>query len=265
MTSPPSPRRSPRARSPRRCGPWKISKRSERPCDSQQPKSRGEGPSRRLNLLGAGLVTPPPWPLLGAGLLTPPPWPLLGAGLLTPPPWGTRPRDPRSSRRRGRETRAELGGHRDSTPADRPAPHSAPSSRHRRRLEVEDCQRGQAQRQVVGASAVRLRNGPDASLVADVRASVISGVRVQSLAIVAAGGHANAVLLAHDRREITDDDHGIIGVLRPAKKGQDAVFPVMQLQPFVALPVEIDLVERRFRVAEGVEVADELQDALVVL
>jgi len=55
-----------------------------------------------LNLLGAGLLTPPLWPLLGAGLLTPPPWPLLGAGLLTPPPWGTRPRDPRSSRRRGR-------------------------------------------------------------------------------------------------------------------------------------------------------------------
>jgi len=52
--------------------------------------------------LGAGLLTPPLWPLLGAGLLTPPPWPLLGAGLLTPPPWGTRPRDPRSSRRRGR-------------------------------------------------------------------------------------------------------------------------------------------------------------------
>src|SRR4051812_30335611 len=100
----------------------------------------------------------------------------------------------------------------------------------RGRLEEEHAQGREREREVEGSTPVRLVPGPDAPLVAHVRAVVDGGVGVEDLAVEAPAGDADLVVLADDRGEVADDHHRVIRVLRPAEEGEHAVLPVMQLE-----------------------------------
>ena len=132
------------------------------------------------------------------------------------------------------------------------------------RLEEQDTQRRDPDRQVERAAGVLFRHAPGTPLVAGVRPAVDLGVAVEDFPVVSAGGNADPVILAHDRREVTDHDDGVFGVLGPAQERDHAVFPVVQLEPFVPLPLEVDLVQSGLRLVERVQVAHQTEDALVI-
>jgi hypothetical protein len=61
-------------------------------------------------------------------------------------------------------------------------------------------------------AGVRFLHSPDTSVIAHVRPAVAFGIGVENFAVVPAGGNADPVVLADNRREVTDDDDRVAGV-----------------------------------------------------
>src|SRR5262249_44770680 len=136
-------------------------------------------------------------------------------------------------------------------------------SLRRRRLEEHHSERRQAEGEVKRAPGMSLGDRPDAPRVARVRPTIDLGVRVENLPVKATLRHADAVILTHDWREITDDHHQLAGRPPAPEERQDAVLPVVKLEPLEAGPLEIHLVQGRVRTEQRVQVANKPLHALM--
>src|SRR5258705_6296693 len=98
----------------------------------------------------------------------------------------------------------------------------------------------EAQRLIESVRGDRLR--VDAAAVADVTAAVGRSIAVQELHIEARMGHADAVLSAHDRREVEDHRDTVPAVSRVEQGPHHAVFPVGSVNAAETLPVSSRLI-----------------------
>jgi len=97
----------------------------------------------------------------------------------------------------------------------------------------------------VGAALRWLIGGFLAADVADVRAAVVAGVGVEDFAVVAGLGDAEAIASANDGSGVEDGDDKVFGFFATAEESKDTVVGVVGVNPFEAVPVEFDFVERR--------------------
>ena len=74
---------------------------------------------------------------------------------------------------------------------------------------------------------------------------------------------ADDVALADDGSEVEDDDDEVVLSFAVAKEREDAVVAVVAIDPFEAVPVEIDFVESGFGGEGVIEIGDEFLDAPV--
>src|SRR5262249_54408761 len=95
--------------------------------------------------------------------------------------------------------------------------------------------------------------------------AVIRRGTIRDFFVPACFGYANLVADARDGREVAADDHVVVRVLGFANVGQDAVLPVVAVDPFEAGPPEIGLMARRLAAVEGVEVREVALYALMRL
>jgi hypothetical protein len=105
--------------------------------------------------------------------------------------------------------------------------------------------------------------GLHVAVVADVAAAVDMRIGVEHLAIAGRRRHADAVVGAHDRREVAHHDDEVVGIARAAQERDDAVLIVVRLDPEEALGMVVALAQRRRGAIEPVEVLDQELDALV--
>src|SRR5258705_7200861 len=95
----------------------------------------------------------------------------------------------------------------------------------------------EAQRLIESVRRDRLR--VDAAAVADVTAAVGRSIAVQELYIEARIGHADAVLSAHDRREVEDHRDTVPAVARVAQDRHHAVLVVVAVNPAKSCRIEV--------------------------
>src|SRR5690242_4742573 len=77
--------------------------------------------------------------------------------------------------------------------------------------------------------------------------------------------NAQAVVMAWHGGKVAGKKHHIFRVLGFAQEGDNAVVSIAEINPFKALPISIDLIERWFALIELVEVAHKLLEPLVWL
>src|SRR5579864_402317 len=106
-----------------------------------------------------------------------------------------------------------------------------------------------------------LRDKP--ALVSDAAAAIARIVGVEYFSIRIARWHADAVIFAHDRRKIDDDDDVVAGLATATLERDDARAAVRRVDPFEAGTLVIELMERALAAHEIVQIADEGHDALV--
>ncbi len=111
----------------------------------------------------------------------------------------------------------------------------------------------------MGVSVPPERIAVDGSLIAHVAAAVGVAVAVELFVPQALARHANAVVLANDRRKVEHKDERAVPV--EAAVGEDAVLAVVVRDPFEAVYLVVP--EGRRVLVEVVEVAEPLHQALV--
>ena len=79
--------------------------------------------------------------------------------------------------------------------------------------------------------------------IADVRAAVASGVRVDEFSPITAARGANSEIGQHGRRKVTDDDDYVASVTIKAGERQNAVVPVVRNKPGKTIALAIKLVQ----------------------
>jgi hypothetical protein len=101
----------------------------------------------------------------------------------------------------------------------------------------------------------------DPAQVADVTPSVLPGITVQYFPPVAPARDAHAIVKARHRREVEHAEHEMVRRPAPADHADHALAGVAAVDPGESRRVEVQLVERRFRAIESVEVLDPLLEA----
>src|SRR5438477_5280433 len=107
------------------------------------------------------------------------------------------------------------------------------------------------------------RRGLYAAEIPDSAATVERGVAVQALAPETAVRRTDDVVVSWKRGEVAHDDDGFAGA-RFAQEADDARFGVVVIDPFETGAVEIELIERRRRSIERVQIGDPSFDARVL-
>ena len=102
-----------------------------------------------------------------------------------------------------------------------------------------------------------------AAHVADVGAAVEGGVGVHDFAVEARIGDTQAIAFTDHRRSVHDGDDEVFRVFAPADESEDTVVGVIGVDPFEAVPVEIDLMKSRLGGIKMIEIVDEALDAAV--
>src|SRR5215212_1415929 len=106
--------------------------------------------------------------------------------------------------------------------------------------EVEDCQRRKSDANRMIAPVRRNRMGLHAAVVADTAAAVNGCVRVQCFAPEAGLRHAEQIILARHRREVTGDEQLPSAVARLAHERECRQIGVAAVEPLETLGLEID-------------------------
>src|SRR5450631_412548 len=101
--------------------------------------------------------------------------------------------------------------------------------------------------------------------VSDIATAVKRGVRIENLAPLAAEGHTDAVVVIYIRRKIHDHEAARAGIIALADPGEHIATGIIGHHPFEARLIAIELVQRRQRAIELVEIADQRLDAGVFL
>ena len=111
------------------------------------------------------------------------------------------------------------------------------------------------------SSGTRPSSGLDFADIADIAAAVMRGVRIEDLAPLAGKRHADAVVVIDIRRKIHDHQASRARIVALAHPGEHVAAGVVGDDPFEAGWIAIQLVQRRQRAIEPVEVADQRLDA----
>ena len=96
------------------------------------------------------------------------------------------------------------------------------------------------------------RHGLNAATVAEVAAAVVRRVAVADFFVPAGFRSADFIADAWNWREVAAADHVVIRVFAFADERQDAVLPVVAIDPFEAVVFEIHLVQSGFASINGV-------------
>src|SRR3984893_179155 len=96
--------------------------------------------------------------------------------------------------------------------------------------------------------------------VSDIATAVKRGV-IENLAPLAAEGHTDAVVVIYIRRKIHDHEATRAGIIALADPGEHIATGIIGHHPFEARLIAIELVQRRQRAIELVEIADQRLDA----
>ena len=100
-------------------------------------------------------------------------------------------------------------------------------------------------------------SGGLAADVAEVGASVDGGVSVEDFLVKAGAGDADDIAFADDGCGVHDDDDEVfVMIFSVADERENAVVGVIAIDPFEALPMEINFVERGFGGGNAIEVGD---------
>ena len=98
--------------------------------------------------------------------------------------------------------------------------------------------------------------------VANVGPAVVGGVAVENLFVEAGAGDADDVAFADDRSGVHDHyDEVVVVFFSVPDERENAVVAVIAIDPFEALPVEIDFVKSGLHSEDVVEISDEFLDA----
>lgn len=106
-----------------------------------------------------------------------------------------------------------------------------------------------------------LLGGLLAASVADVRTPVVGGVAIEDFAVETGIRDAETVAAADYRRGVDDGDDQVFRFFAATNKRENAVIGVVGVDPFEAVPVEVDFMKRRFGGVKMIEIADEMLDA----
>ena len=85
--------------------------------------------------------------------------------------------------------------------------------------------------------------GGDAPGIADVAPAVPRRIAVEDLVVHPRRRHADPVAVPGDRSEVAADDEEVVRVDTAAEEGQDAVGPVVAVDPLKSQAVEVELME----------------------
>ena len=99
--------------------------------------------------------------------------------------------------------------------------------------------------------------------VAYVGAAVVCGVGVEDFLVEAGARDADDIAFTDDGSGVEDDDDKVVGSFAVSEEGKDAIVAVVAIDPFEAVPVEIDFVEGRFGGEGVIEISDEFLNAAV--
>src|SRR5579862_1916100 len=129
--------------------------------------------------------------------------------------------------------------------------------------QIDRRKRRQGQRKRLRTPMPRQGLGIKPALVGDAAAAIARIVRVEYFAIRMARRHTDAIILAHDRREIDDNDDVVACFAAATLERYDACAAVRTIDPFEAGTLVIELVKRTPAAYENIQVADKGHDALV--
>jgi hypothetical protein len=126
------------------------------------------------------------------------------------------------------------------------------------RLPVRPEHHHRQRRQVIsieyGCDCQRMSAGWQRAVVTHVAAVVPGSVAVQHFAVGRQSRHAEAIALAHEWREVGDDEQTVIAIPGTPDVREDAVFPVLASIHSKPWPLAILFMERRFADIESVQV-----------
>lgn len=77
--------------------------------------------------------------------------------------------------------------------------------------------------------------------VADIAATVVMRICIEDFVIATRTADTDAIMLARDRRKVTDDDH-FTALFVTAGKGENRVLMIVDHQPFEATGIVIQLI-----------------------
>src|SRR5690349_18860049 len=106
-------------------------------------------------------------------------------------------------------------------------------------------ERRQSQRQRMSAAVGGQGRGFDETEVADATPAVFARVAVQAFAPLTPARDADAVVVARNRREITEHDGDVVRIVAFAHEGQRAVLRVVAIDPLEAIGREVALIQGR--------------------
>ena len=92
--------------------------------------------------------------------------------------------------------------------------------------------------------------------VAYIRAAVVGGVGVENLFVEAGAGDADDVAFANHGCGVHDDYDKVVGVFAESNERKHTVITIVAIDPFKALPVEIDFVQSGFGGENVIQVSD---------
>src|SRR3954470_1890626 len=98
---------------------------------------------------------------------------------------------------------------------------------------------------------------PHRASVPDVAAAINSSIGVEHFAPGAGQRHLDAIVAVHLGREVDDYETPVARLAAFAQPGKDAAVGVVHDQPFETGGLAIELVERRMRAVETIEVANQ--------
>ena len=101
--------------------------------------------------------------------------------------------------------------------------------------------------------------------VAHVASAVHGGIAVQDLFPESGARDADQVPLPGNRREVAHHQHHIFGIAAFADVRNNAVLPVLEIDPFKTASVKIELMQRARRTVESVQVVHQLRHALMAV
>ena len=99
--------------------------------------------------------------------------------------------------------------------------------------------------------------------VADARATINAGIRVEHLGVEPGNRDTNFVVVSRHGREVENNDHEIVTVSPLADVAEDTVLPVVGRDPAEAFARHVLLVQSGLVLVELVQVADQLPDSVM--